>query len=184
MPRSQPPVKSGVSVEEYLAMEARASERHEYAHGQVFAMAGGSERHNRLAFELAMAIAQNSRDSGCRVLISDVKVQTPTSAFYYPDIMVVCDASDDHPYIKRSPCLIVEVLSESTLDIDRGEKWLNYQTIASLQMYVLLEQDTIRAEVFRRVEGGWFYERIESGTLKLPCVDLEIALEDIYTRLG
>ncbi|ADD28617.1 Uma2 family endonuclease [Meiothermus ruber] len=184
MPRSKPPVKTEVSVEEFLAFEATSSERHEYAHGQVFAMAGSSERHNRLAFELAMAIAQNSRDTGCRVLMSDVKVQTPTGAIYYPDVMVVCDASDDHPYIKRSPCLIVEVLSDSTLDIDRGEKWLNYQTLPSLQMYVLLEQDTMRAEVFRRMEGGWFYERIESGSLKLPCVNLEIALEDIYARLG
>ncbi|KZK15915.1 Uma2 family endonuclease [Meiothermus taiwanensis] len=184
MPRPKPPVKTEVSVEEFLDFEATSSERHEYAHGQVFAMAGNSERHNRLAFELAMAIAQNSRDTGCRVLMSDVKVQTPTGAVYYPDVMVVCDTSDDHLYIKRSPSLIVEVLSDSTLDIDRGEKWLNYQTLPSLQTYVLLEQNTMRAEVFRRAEGGWFYERIESGPLKLPCVNLEIALEDIYARLG
>jgi Uma2 family endonuclease len=97
--------------------------------------------------------------------------------------MVYCQPEEDLRVVKK-PCLIVEVLSDRAAEIDRGEKWLNYQTIPSLQMYVLLEQDTIRAEVFRRVEGGWFYERIESGTLKLPCVDLEIALEDIYSRLG
>ncbi|MCX7782373.1 MAG: Uma2 family endonuclease [Meiothermus sp.] len=174
MPRLEPTVKTGMSVEDFLAYEATSSERHEYAQGQVFAMAGSSERHNRLAFELAMA--KKSRERGCRIMLSDVKVQTPSSAVYDPDIMVVCDPSDDHPYIKRTPCLIVEVLSDGSLNVDRGEKWLNDQTLGSLQMYVLLEQTTPRAEVFRRVEGGWFYEKIENGKLRLSCVDLEVAL--------
>nr|WP_279381109.1 Uma2 family endonuclease [Meiothermus sp. CFH 77666] len=74
-------------------------------------------------------------------------------------------------------------MSDRTAETDRGEKWLNYQTLSSLQMYVLLEQTTPRAEVFRRVEGGWFYEKIESGMLRLSCIDLEVTLEDIYSRL-
>lgn len=75
------------------------------------------------------------------------------------------------------------MLSESTQDIDRGEKWLNYQTLESLQAYVLLEQDTPRAEIFRRTPQGWLYKKIEvSETLKLPCVNLEVALDSLYSR--
>jgi Uma2 family endonuclease len=95
--------------------------------------------------------------------------------------MVYCETEDD-PRIVKKPCLMVEVLSDRTAETDRGEKWLNYQALPSLQRDVLLDPDTVRAEVFRRVEGGWHYEKIESGMLRLSCVDLEIALENLYSR--
>lgn len=184
MPRLEPPVKTEVSLEGFLEFEASATERHEFVTGQVFAMAGTSERHNRLAFELAMAAAQAARENSCRILMSDVKLRAPSGAVYYPDVMVVCDDSDDDPYIKRRPCLVVEVLSESTRDIDRGEKWLNYQSLDSLQAYMLLDQELPRAEIYRRTAEGWHYERIEAdGLLKLPCVGLEVPLDTIYSRL-
>jgi len=182
MPRQEPPVKTVLSLEEFLHFEAGSNAKHEYVQGQIFLMAGGTRRHNRIAVRLGSSIENKAQQTSCLVAIADTIVQAG-DALYYPDVMVYCQPEEDLRVVKK-PCLIVEVLSDRTAEIDRGEKWLNYQTIASLQMYVLLEQDTIRAEVFRRVEGGWFYERIESGTLKLTCVDLEIALEDIYTRLG
>ena len=182
MPRQEPPVKTALSLEEFLHFEAGSNAKHEYVQGQIFLMAGGTRRHNRIAVRLGSSIENKAQQTSCLVAIADTIVQAG-DALYYPDVMVYCQPEEDLRVVKK-PCLIVEVLSNHTAEIDRGEKWLNYQTIASLQMYVLLEQDTIRAEVFRRVEGGWFYERIESGALKLPCVDLEIALEEIYTRLG
>ncbi|GIW28100.1 MAG: hypothetical protein KatS3mg070_1463 [Meiothermus sp.] len=181
MPRSKPPVKTEVSVEEFLAFEATSSERHEYVQGQIFLMAGGTRRHNRIAVRLGSLIENQAQQTSCLVAIADTIVQAG-NALYYPDVMVYCQPEEDLRVVKK-PCLVVEVLSERTAETDRGEKWLNYQTLPSLQTYILLEQDTMRAEVFRRAEGGWFYERIESGPLKLPCVNLEIALEDIYSRL-
>lgn len=140
MPRPLPPVKTEVSLEQFLEFETAVAERHEFVTGQVFAMAGTSERHNRLAFELAMAAAQAAREGDCRVLVSDVKLRTPSNS---------------------------------------------YQTLESLQAYVLLDQETPRAEMYRRTADGWRYERLETGgTLKLLCVNLEVALDDIYSRLN
>jgi Uma2 family endonuclease len=181
MPRLEPPIKTDMSLEEFLEFEFGSEERHELVNGQVFLMAGGTRRHNRIAVRLGSLIENNSQDSSCLVAIADTLVLA-NDAPYYPDVMLYCQAEDD-PRIVRRPCVIVEVLSAHTAETDRGEKWLNYQALESSQMYVLLEQDTMRAEVYRRVENGWHYERIERGMLKLPCVNLEVALEDIYSRL-
>lgn len=181
MPRLEPPIKTEVSLEAFLEFEFGSEEKHELVNGQVFLMAGGTRRHNRIAVRLGSLIENASQDSSCLVAIADTLVLA-NNAPYYPDVMVYCSPEDD-PRIVKKPCLVVEVLSTRTAETDRGEKWLNYQTLGSLQVYVLLEQDTQRAEVFRRAEDGWRYEKIESGVLKLPCVDLEVKLEDIYSRL-
>lgn len=115
--------------------------------------------------------------------MSDVKLRTPENAIYYPDLMVLCDESDNDPYVKQRPSLVVEVLSESTRDTDRSEKWLSYPTLESLQAYVLLAQDTPRSEVFRRPAEGWLYGKKDGELLKLPCVNLEVTLSAIYSRL-
>jgi Uma2 family endonuclease len=189
MPRPEPPIKTDMSLETFLSFELGSKEKHELVGGQVFLMAGGTRRHNRIAVRLGSLIEHNSQHSRCLVAIADTFVLA-NNALYYPDVMVYCEPEDD-PRIVKNPCLIVEVLSDRTAETDRGEKWLNYQTLRSLQMYVLLEQDTMRAEVFKRtfpdrgrgVEGSWLYEKVESGVLRLSCVDLEIALTDIYSRL-
>lgn len=181
MPRQEPPVKSDLTLEEFLHFETGSEAKHEYVQGQIFLMAGGTRRHNRIAVRLGSLIENQAQKTSCLVAIADTIVQAG-NALYYPDVMVYCQPEEDLRLVKK-PCLVVEVLSGRTAETDRGEKWLNYQTLPSLQMYVLLEQDTMRAEVFRRVEGGWFYERIENGPLRLPCVDLEVELEEIYSRL-
>ncbi len=181
MPRQEPPVKTDLPLEEFLRFEASSDARHEYVRGQIFLMAGGTRRHNRIAVRLGSLIENQAQPTSCLVAIADTIVQAG-NALYYPDAMVYCQPEED-PLLVKKPCLVVEVLSDRTAETDWGEKWLNYQTLPSLQIYVLLEQDTLRAEVFRRVEGGWFYERIESGPLRLPCVDLEVGLEDIHSRM-
>lgn len=128
-------------------------------------------------------MAENARaENSCLVAIADTLVLA-NGVTYYPDVMIYRENEDD-PRLVKKPCVLVEVLSTKTQDIDRGKKWLNYQTLETLQAYVLLEQDPPRAEVFRRTAEGWLYAKIKDGELlKLPCVNLEVTLSAIYSRL-
>jgi Uma2 family endonuclease len=169
-----------VTVSEYLEFEETATNKHEFVDGQVFAMAGASKIHNRIALNLATRALNAADELDCEVFSSDVKVQVD-EIYYYPDLIVTCEKDNDK-YFSRRPCAIVEVLSDGTADIDRGEKWQNYQKLESLKTYVLLDQTQIRAEVYQRLDDdAWRYEKLELGSkLKIPCLNLEIALEDIY----
>jgi Uma2 family endonuclease len=168
------------TVSEYLEFEETATDKHEFVDGQVFAMAGASKIHNRIALNLATRALNAADELDCEVFSSDVKVQVD-DAYYYPDLIVTCEKDSDK-YFSRRPCAIVEVLSDGTADIDRGEKWQNYQKLESLKTYVLLDQTKVTAEVFQRLpDDAWRYEKLELGSkLKIPCLNLEILLEDIY----
>jgi Uma2 family endonuclease len=181
MPRTAP-VRTDLTFEEYLEVEERSRDKHEFVHGKMFGLAGASDRHNRIAGRLYARLLE-VETGACRTFVADMKVRTPDGTAYYPDVLVSCDEDGD-AYVKRHPCLVVEVLSDSTEAIDRGEKLLNYQKFGSLQGYVLLSQDLPRAEVYRRAEDGWRYEVIEVGeTLKLPCVGLELPVDALYEGL-
>jgi Uma2 family endonuclease len=138
MARPEPPVKTGLTFEDYLEFEATSEVKHEFVDGQLFMMAGSNARHNRLAFLLAGRLEQNAQPLNCLVYLLDIKVLTPNDVGYYPDVLVICDTADDHPVIKRKLYLIIEVLSDSTEAIDRGEKLNNYGLFPSLQAYVLV----------------------------------------------
>ena len=112
------------------------------------------------------------------------EVRTPNDVGYYPDVLVTCDESDDDTYVKRKPRLILEVLSDSTEAIDRGEKLRNYLKLTSLQGYVLVSQNEPRLEMFRREENGWRYEVKEAGeALTLPCLGLTLNVDELYAGL-
>ena len=184
MARTVPPIKTGLTFEDYLSFEETATEKHEFVDGQLFMMAGGTRTHNRITgrfYSLLLA----AEDGQCETYISDMKVRTPNDVGYYPDVLVVCDEEDNHPVIKRKPCLIVEVLSDSTEAIDRGEKLGNYRLFESLQAYVLVNQHIQRIEVYRRFDdGSWRYEVYEENeALMLPCVHLELNVAQVYQGL-
>lgn len=184
MSRSTEPVKTGLNFEDYLEFEKTSPVKHEFVHGQLFMMAGGSDRHNRIAGRLYARIL--AAETGlCRTFIADMKVHTPGEVGYYPDILVTCSEDDDDAYVKRKPCLIIEVLSASTEAIDRGEKLHNYRKLESLQAYVLISQDTPRVELYRRdADDIWCYQVKEAGEgLELPCVGLELAVDDLYVNV-
>jgi Uma2 family endonuclease len=126
--------QSGMSEAEYLALERHSDVKHEYAGGQIFAMGGASKTHNRISLNATFALRQKS--TGCRVSMADVKLKAER-VYYYPDVMLSCEPSADE-YTETEPCVVMEVLSESTSRIDRGEKLYNYQKIPSLQAYVFL----------------------------------------------
>jgi Uma2 family endonuclease len=172
------PVRRGVDVADYLALEQTSRVKHELKDGDVFMMAGASERHNRIAGKLYARLLA-AEVSPCRTYFADMKLKLEDDTIYYPDIMVVCDETDDHPYYKTRPCLLVEVLSESTAAIDRGEKALAYSQLPSLKAYVLISQTSQHAEIYRPNAQGWLLEYV-SDVLTLPCLDIAVNLTDIY----
>jgi Uma2 family endonuclease len=182
MARVAEPVKTQVSPEEYLAFEEASSERHEFVDGQVFAMVGGTTRHNKIAGALyARALAANN-DSSCEVFIENVKLMLEDASYYYTDVMVCCEEDSSELRYRRRPCFIAEVLSESTEAIDRGEKLLNYQKLESLQTYALISQDEARVEVFSRLtDGAWRYQLLEGdAVLKVPCAKFEVNVSELF----
>ena len=171
-----------LTVEDYLAGEAASEIRHEYIDGQVYAMTGASDRHGLIVNALAFALTPAARRKGCQLFTSDMKVRLGIGGqtlFYYPDLLLSCDKTDRDAYFRRSPCLIVEVLSESTERIDRREKLLACQTLPSLREYLLVAQDRMRVELFRRAKD-WRVERYESGELRLECVSASVRVAEIY----
>lgn len=174
-----------ISEADYLALETASTTRHELVNGQVYAMAGGSVRHNRIALNLATRLLSSAPRS-CQVMISDVKLKADAwPTYYYPDVMLVCDPSDDDPHIKTRPCLLAEVLSPATEAIDRREKLGAYQRLASLKEYLVIAQDEIRVELYRRRNpSDWTQEIHGPGdVLHLACVNLDLPIEALYDGL-
>ena len=175
-------LKPFVSIEDYLAGEERGDVRHEYLDGQVYAMTGASDRHGLIVNAIAFALTPAARRKGCQLFTSDMKLRLEIAGktlFYYPDLLLTCNPADRETYYRQSPCLLVEVLSESTARIDRREKLLGYQTLPSLETYLLVEQGTRLVELYRR-SNGWRVEDFEQGDIPLDCLDTVLPLEEIY----
>src|SRR5437660_9009490 len=142
-------VKPYLSVAEYLAGERDSDVRHEYVDGQVYAMAGASDRHNRIALNIASRLNEHLVNDECEAFVSDMKIKVEEALYYYPDVVVTCDPPGGDAYFRTQPRLIVEVTSPSTERVDRYEKLHAYRRIESLQEYVLVSQDAPLIEVHR-----------------------------------
>ncbi|MFM8332870.1 MAG: Uma2 family endonuclease, partial [Candidatus Methylumidiphilus sp.] len=138
-----------ISESEYLAGERVSEVKHELIGGVAYAMAGAKKNHERIISALVRLFGNQLLDTPCDVYASDLKVKVAED-FFYPDIMVVCDDKTEHEYYTESPLLIVEVLSKSTRKTDETLKRLAYQSLPSLQEYVLIEQDFVDVEICRR----------------------------------
>lgn len=169
-----------ISVEEYLEGEKLASAKHEFVDGDVYAMVGVSAAHNLISGAFYNALSNHLRGTACRTFIADVKLRVGNN-FYYPDVFVTCDRADNDPYLKSLPVLIVEVLSPGTAIRDSHEKLLVYRSIASLQEYVLAEQDKREVRVHRRVGAGWETATYAGDqSIDLQSVNLALPLHEIY----
>lgn len=173
-----------VTVEEYLAAEELSEVRHEYLGGLVYAMAGETRGHNRIAYNLAKAIDRHLAGGPCQMYTSGVRVNFAMRSddyFYYPDLIVTCDKRDTHPQFILYPKLLIEVLSPSTERVDRREKLFAYINIESLEEYVLVGQEPKEVTVFRRVQG-WQSEKIfdANGSVSLASLQMSLPLAAIY----
>lgn len=178
-----------MSEDDYLEWESRAKEKHEYVAGAIFAMAGASERHNRIALNIAFHLRLATRGHSCRAFMSDMKLRIAGyRSYYYPDVMLVCDDQDDHPIYNTAPCFIAEVLSSATAATDQREKWLHYQSIPSLRYYLLVDADRARARFLTKVaEERWTEQTLDrEDIVEINCGDthLTLALDDLYEDVG
>ncbi len=180
IPETQP----HITVEEYVQGELISEVRHEYIGGQVYSMSGGSEAHNLLCGNIYSAIREHLRGGACRAFMADMKLRLSIATddiFYYPDVLVTCDPSDNEKYFKTMPVLIVEVLSPSTERLDRREKFLSYIRLPSLKEYVMVDQEKMLVTLFRQA-NDWKPEFLSErhATLRLPSIDFDLTLADVY----
>lgn len=178
-----------ISPEEYLHIERRAEHKSEYVDGIVYALAGGSERHNLIAGNVIAELNLQLRKIPCRVYPSDLKVRVPNSKrFFYPDVSVICGETqfaDNEKDVILNPIVVVEVLPESTAAFDRGEKFQSYQQIESLQEYLLVSQDEYIVEHYlRREDGHWLYTKVSvlGEAVVLPSIKCRLLLRDVYSK--
>ncbi len=174
-----------ISVEDYLAGELASPIKHEYLGGVVYAMAGARNAHNLIVTNTIGVLHSRLRGRRCRVFNSDTKIRVrlPTHVrFYYADVPVICRPNPPTDSFQDEPAVIFEVLSRRTSRIDEGEKKDAYLTIASLAAYVLIEQETPAAVVFRRTEHGFVREVYEGLNAVIPLKEIEIdlPLAEIY----
>jgi Uma2 family endonuclease len=159
---------------DFCQLESLRDNRHELVGGRVYAMAGGSERHDLAAGLLYEAVAPGARANGCRPFTSNRLVRTSAGNGYYPDVLVVCGDAV-HRLYDQDPTLVIEVLSPSTADTDRREKALAYTSSRSLRSYVLVDPDRRRFEVAESSDGVLSWRAFGPGeTVSTPYAIIDI----------
>jgi Uma2 family endonuclease len=172
-----------LSAQEYLELEHRSQTRHEFVDGRLIPVPGASKTHSRIVFNITVLLAQAVLAHGARLHQGDTQLLTASGRFYYPDVMIVL-ADNGDPYLEETPCFIAEVLSKSTESADRGAKLEAYCKIATLERYVLIEQDSSFVTVYARDGDGWRVAFLEgTGQVELPCINAALSLEQIYAGI-
>lgn len=178
--------KKLLSPEEYLHSERLAQHKSEYADGELFAMAGASMFHNQIASNIIRVAGNRLQGRPCRVLGSDMRVSPTGKYYFYPDISIICGQPkflDGKQDTLLNPQVIIEVLSPSNEDYDRGGKFVQYRKMASLRDYVLVSQDILFVEHHvRQPNGTWVLSEFTQLTDQLPLgsVEISIPLSEVY----
>jgi len=176
-----------MTVEAYLEWEPLQELRYEFVDGEVLAMTGGTLPHNDIAINLLMALRPQVRENGCRINIADAKVSVSPTRYRYPDLVVSCDQRDKTALDAiRYPKLVIEVLSAGTEAQDRGDKFREFRSLASLEEYVLISSTEVSVEIYRRGEGRmWLYTAYQDGeVIRLESVDFECSIGLLYEGIA
>lgn len=186
---SQAHAYQALNESDYLDGEARSATKHELVGGQAHAMAGASERHNRISGNLFFHLRGATRGKRCRAFMADMKLRLDVGpTYYYPDVMLVCDPEDNHSLYKRSACFIAEVLSPATAKLDRREKWPAYSALPGLRYFLLADSECLAAKLyFRDAQDQWFEQELSrEDRVEVACGDakLTLTLDDIYEDTG
>lgn len=173
--------------EEYFAWEEQQLEKHELIDGRVYAMSGGTQNHSAIAINFLLLIKTHLRGNQCKVFNSDLKVNILNTRNYtYPDLSVTCDSRDNSsPQYIAYPCLIVEVLSDSTEAYDRGKKFEKYRRNPNLIDYVLVSSDEMAIDMYHKNEAGdWLIVSYRAGDrVELRSIGLSLAIEQFYEEI-
>ncbi|MDD2723252.1 MAG: Uma2 family endonuclease [Methylovulum sp.] len=171
-----------ISVEDYLREELARQIKHELIDGHVYAMAGVSANHERIAGNVYRKFGDHLENSPCEPFGSDMKLRVKDN-FFYPDVMVDCQFDESEPYYTETPVLIVEVLSRSTRKKDETLKFMTYINLPSVQEYVLIEQDIADVTVLRRREGWLPNHYFLGDDITFESINLTLPVADIYRRV-
>ena len=184
MPTPQPQY---ITEKEYLATEREALEKHEYYKGEIFAMSGTSLKHSVIVDNLMYDLRKKLKKKGCRPFSSNTRTHIPKNTLYtYPDILIICGkpiTTDDDFDTITNPCIIIEVLSKSTRDYDKGGKFTLYRDIPTLQEYILVDSEKVGVEKFvKNNDGSW--QLTEYKTLNdsfvIDTTATTVELADVY----
>jgi Uma2 family endonuclease len=179
--------KQKMSIAEYLEMENSSLEKHEYYKGEVFAMAGAKVSHNIIASNLLIALGQTLKGKPCRPFNSDLRIHVEKNTlFTYPDISIICGdiiTLNNDDYNVLNPSVIIEVLSNSTKNYDRGEKFKLYRDILTLKEYILVDSESVNVEAFRlNINNHWELEEYgkDFELLQIHFINTSLLLSEIY----
>lgn len=179
--------KQKFTIEEYLAMEEAATEKHEYYRGGIFVMSGAKMPHNTISGNLFIELGIKLKGKQCRPYGSDMRIHIEANTlFTYPDISIICgdpETLDGDDWNVLNPAVIIEILSSSTKNYDRGEKFKLYRDIPALKEYILVDSETVHIEIFRlNAFNHWELEEYDAAEemLYIKTIDEKIALTDIY----
>lgn len=173
------------SVEEYLKLEKDATGRRDYVGGVLHPVPTPTPRHTRISDNIYAALLRASQGGPCRVYAGGARVRIGDDLVYYPDIMAACEPTSDDARAETNPCLLAEVVSPETEEIDRREKVAFYQRIPSLKAYLMVEENRPVVERLFRKEGGE-WERaahFQTGSHPIPCPEMRLSLAEIYEGL-
>jgi Uma2 family endonuclease len=175
-----------LSEEEYLKLEEKSKDRHEYIDGTVRAMAGTTQEHNDIVQNFVLKLTPLARQQQCRLAVENIRVKLPVGSrkrYYYPDVIVTCKSNNGDRHTIENSCFIAEILSDSTAIIDKNEKLETYQRIASIQQYVLVDQSRHKVETYTRHDKVWIYQMLEEGSFEVACLHTTMTLDDVYSGL-
>ena len=176
-----------MTVEEYFAFDEASEYRNEYIDGEIIPMTGGTIYHGIIMVNASGELRQLLKGSDCRVISSDMRNRVNPTRYVYPDFCVVCGqpATDERAVTLWNPTLIGEVTSPSSIDRDRGEKRRYYQSIASLQIYLVIDQHRVFVEMYERQSDGWRQRAFSDREAVLPLAALrcELPVAEIYAGI-
>ena len=180
-------VRTGATVEEYLALEEEHHEKYEYHNGDIISMPGGTSDHSQCAAALTALLFFSVQRQGNTLFTSDMRVNIPTfNRYVYPDLTIVrggAEFADAKQTQLLNPTVIIEVLSQSTEHYDRSDKFEYYRSIPSLEEVAFFAQDRAYAELFRKnTSGRWEIIEIENGVVEFASVQASISLAELYTK--
>jgi len=186
-----PSVATRVTPEEYLERERKADWKSEYRCGEIVSMDHSTISHSLIVTNVLCAIAAQLTNSPCEVFASNLRLSVPTANFFtYPDLMVTCgelQIADEHDDIVLNPIVLIEVLSKSTQDYDRGEKFASYRNIPTLQEYLTIDQYKVHVEQWsRQPDEQWLSQEFHdpNAMVRLASVRIELQVADIYRRVN
>jgi Uma2 family endonuclease len=179
--------KTYISSSQYLDTEVESTIRHEYINGEVYAMAGATPEHIQITLNIPLALAGQLYTKGCDIYTTELRVKlVPTGAYFYPDVVIVCGGKEMEAQTLLNPTVIIEILSDSTANYDRGVKWAHYQKSSTLQEYLLVSQTHPYVEQYvRQTDGTWQYVSYEGleTIIRLPTLALELPMQALYHRI-